>query len=145
MNPANDPRVAGFARDDVKGSAQPRSVSSSAFPVSGYLVVLVALWMIIMTIRLYPQFKDTLREDGRVVGLSDYVEETCGQRIGPDAATCLEEARATGDRLVKREQGRSILLIEAPLLAYLFLLLPLRLLSTRRTLPAGTREGELSI
>lgn len=79
-----------------------------------------------MTWRIYPQFKDTLRLDGRVTSFADYVEATCGQRIGPAAASCLAEARITGHRLVASEQARSLLLIEAPLLGYLLLYLPLR-------------------
>jgi hypothetical protein len=94
--------------------------------LSRYLVVLCAIWVIAMTWRLYPQFKDTLRIDGRVVSYADYVAESCGERIGPAAATCLGEARITGRRLVAREQARSLLLIEAPLLVYLLIYLPLR-------------------
>ena len=100
--------------------------------LSGYFVIFAALWMVAMTWRIYPQFKDTLRIDGRLTALSDYVEESCGQRIGPGAETCLEEARTTGERLLAQEQGKSILLILAPVLLYLFIYLPLRLVGGRR-------------
>jgi hypothetical protein len=100
--------------------------------LSRYLVVVCAIWMIAMTWRIYPQFKDALRVDGRVTSLSDYVEASCGERIGPAAASCLVEARSTGQRLVANEQARSLLLIEAPLLVYLVLYLPLRRTIRRR-------------
>ncbi len=79
-----------------------------------------------MTVRIYPQFGDTLRSEGRLTTLSEYVDESCMQRIGPAAASCKEEAWDTGSRLVAREQGKSVLLVEAPLLGYLLLYLPLR-------------------
>ena len=100
--------------------------------LSRYLVIVCAIWVIAMTWRIYPQFKDTLRVDGRLTSLSDYVEASCGERIGPAAASCLVEARSTGQRLVANEQARSLLLIEAPLLVYLVLYLPLRLAFRRR-------------
>lgn len=93
--------------------------------LSRYFIALAVLWVVAMTWRIYPQFGDTLRVDGHLIGLADYVEETCGQRIGPAAATCLAEARITGRRLVASEQGKSVLLIEAPLLFYLLIYLPL--------------------
>jgi len=99
---------------------------SSAFRLSRYLVALAAVWVLAMTWRLYPQFKDTLREDGRLVTLDAYIDDNCGQRIGPGAASCLDEARATGRRLVAREQAKSVLVIEAPLLAYLLIYVPAR-------------------
>jgi len=100
---------------------------SSAFRLSRYFVVLSAVWVLAMTGRLYPQFKDTLRDDGRLVTLEAYIDDSCGQRIGPGVASCIDEARATGRRLVAREQGKSVLLIEAPLLAYLLIYVPVRL------------------
>lgn len=92
--------------------------------LSRYFIALTAIWVAVMTWRIYPQFGDTLRVDGRLIGFADYVEESCGQRIGPAAASCLAEARITGRRLVASEQGKSILLIEAPLLGYLLVYLP---------------------
>ena len=105
--------------------------------LSRYLVVLCAIWVIAMTWRLYPQFKDTLRIDGRVMSYADYVAERCGERIGPAAQTCLGEARSTGRRLVAREQAKSLLLIEAPLLAYLLIYLPWKRLWHRAAPGAG--------
>jgi hypothetical protein len=100
---------------------------SSAFHLSRYAAVLAAVWVLAMKWRLYPQFKDTLRDDdGHLVTLAAYVEDSCGQRIGPGVESCLAEARATGRRLVAREQAKSILLIEAPLLAYLLIYAPAR-------------------
>ena len=91
-----------------------------------YFLVLAAIWVIVMTARIYPQFGDTLRIEGRLTTLSEYVDESCTQRIGPAAASCKGEAWDTGSRLVAREQGKSVLLVEAPLLGYLLLYLPLR-------------------
>jgi hypothetical protein len=94
--------------------------------VSRYFVIVAAVWVVAMTWRIYPQFKDALRIDGRVMSFADYVEETCGQRIGPNAKSCIEEAWATGRREVAREQGKSVLLIAAPLWGYLLFYTPLR-------------------
>jgi hypothetical protein len=109
--------------------------------LSRYFVVLAAVWMVAMTWRIYPQFGDTLRIDGRLMAFSDYVEENCGQRIGPAARSCLAEARDTGHRLVAQEQGKSVLLIEAPLLGYL-IYLPLRLLVEALGRHGQPRRGE---
>jgi hypothetical protein len=106
--------------------------------LSRYFVVLALVWVIAMTWRLYPQFKDTLRSEGRLVTFDDYVDESCGQKIGPAAASCFQEARDTGRRLVAREQGKSVLLIEAPLLGYLLVYLPLRVTLDR----VGRRRAE---
>jgi hypothetical protein len=114
---------------------------SSAFLLSRYFVVLSAVWVLAMTWRLYPQFKDTLRDDGRLVTLEAYIDDSCGQRIGPGVASCLEEARATGRRLVAREQGKSVLLIEAPLLAYLLIYVPVRLALDRWVRRRGRAAG----
>jgi len=93
--------------------------------LSHYFIVLSAVWVIAMTWRLYPQFGDTLRLNGRLMSFAAYVEESCGQRIGPAAASCRAEAQVTGRRLVASEQGKSVLLIEAPLLVYLLVHLTL--------------------
>ena len=93
--------------------------------LSRYFIVLTAVWVIAMTWRLYPQFGDTLRLNGRLMSFAEYVEESCGQRIGPAAASCRAEAQVTGRRLVASEQGKSVLLIEAPLLVYLVVYLAL--------------------
>ncbi len=84
-----------------------------------------------MTARLYPQYKDTLRIDGRLLTLAEYVDETCGQRIGPAASACLAEAQERGRWLLAREQGRSSVLIEAPLLGYGLVYLPLHAIAAR--------------
>lgn len=120
---------------------------SSAFRLSRYLVALAAVWVLAMTCRLYPQFKDTLREDGRLVTLEAYIDDNCGQRIGPGVASCLDEARATGRRLVAREQAKSVLLIEAPLLAYLLIYAPARwaLDRLRRRAPAAGLPGRAAL
>lgn len=96
------------------------------------------MWIVAMSWRLYPQFGDTLKIDGRLMRLETYVEERCGQRIGPAAESCLDEARATGQRLVAREQGKSLLLIEAPLLGWLLVYLPRRYGLTR----LGRRDAD---
>ncbi|HXY98672.1 MAG TPA: hypothetical protein VEI03_01640 [Stellaceae bacterium] len=106
--------------------------------LSRYFIVLTALWIVAMTWRIYPQFGDALRVDGRLIGFADYVEESCGQRIGPAAASCLAEARITGRRLVASQQGKSVLLIEAPLLGYLLIYLPLGWAIRRRQPAVGS-------
>jgi hypothetical protein len=95
--------------------------------VSRYFIIFAAVWVTAMTWRIYPEFKDALMIDGRVMTFADYVDESCGQRIGPNAVSCTEEAWATGRREVAREQGKSVLLIAAPLWGYLLLYMPLRL------------------
>src|SRR5579871_2928010 len=87
--------------------------------LSRYAAVFALLWMIVLTWRIYPQFKDALRVDGQLTTVEDYVDGMCGERLGPGAATCLAEAREEAQHLLRREQGRSILLIEAPILVYL--------------------------
>jgi hypothetical protein len=96
--------------------------------VSRYFVIFAAVWVVAMTWRVYPQFKDALRIDGRVMTFADYVDESCGQRIGPNARSCTEEAWATGRREVAREQAKSVLLVTVPLWGYLLLYMPLRLM-----------------
>ncbi len=114
---------------------------SPVFRLSRYFVILSTVWIIAMTWRIYPQFKDTLRMDGRLVTLDAYIEESCGQRIGPDAATCLEEARATGHRLLAREQAKSVLFILALPLGYLVLYLPPRLIADHLIRRRAARLG----
>src|ERR1700730_4083007 len=146
--------MAGFARAagsdiDRRGGAPSYSPGSSpggkpvssAFRLSRYFVILSAVWVLAMTWRLYPQFKDTLRDDGRLVTLGAYIDDSCGQRIGPGVASCLDEARTTGRRLVAGEQGKSVLLTVVPVLAYLLISVPARLaldhLARRRAQPGG--------
>ncbi len=87
--------------------------------LSRYIAVFATLWMVILTLRIYPQFRDAVRIDGQLTTVGDYIEATCGERLGPAAATCLAEAREEAQHLLRREQGKSILLIEAPILGYL--------------------------
>jgi hypothetical protein len=105
----------------------------SATPkLSSYLVVLVITWMVVMTWRIYPQFKDAVRVDGRLTTVEDYIGEACGERVGPAAETCLAEAHEAAQRLLRHEQGKSVLLIEAPLFAYLIIYLPIALWRRRQ-------------
>ena len=109
----------------------------SATPkLSSYLFLLVVAWMAVMTWRIYPQFKDAVRVDGRLTTVADYIDDTCGERVGPAAETCLAEAHETAQRLLRREQGKSVLLIEAPLFAYLIAYVPIVLRRRRRQDPA---------
>ncbi|HZL60227.1 MAG TPA: hypothetical protein VFC38_11080 [Stellaceae bacterium] len=87
-----------------------------------YAALLLALWMTAMTVRLYPQFKDTLRVDDRLVTVNEYIEDTCDERLGPTAGTCLAEAAAEAQILLRREQAKSILLILGPAVLYLIYL-----------------------
>ena len=100
-----------------------------------YFALLGVMWMAVMTWRIYPQFKDAVRVEDRVTTVDDYVEATCGEKLGPGAATCLAEAREEAQRLLRREQGRSILLIEAPILVFLVAYVPLLLWRTARSNP----------
>lgn len=102
---------------------------ASAFRVSWYFVVLALVWMVAMTWHIYPQYRDTIRVHGRLTTIDDYVAETCGGRIGhPVIAGCVARTKATAQQLLHREQGKSILLIDAPLLGYVLIYLPLRLM-----------------
>ena len=80
-----------------------------------YVALVSLTWVVVMGVRLYPHFGDTLRLDGRAMTFEEYIEESCGQRIGPAAASCLAEARDTGRRLVAQQQAKSLLLVQAPL------------------------------
>jgi len=101
---------------------------SASYRLSRYVVIFSVVWMTALTWRLYPQFKDTLRIDGRLSTLADYVEDACGQRVGPAAVSCLKEAQETGRRLVAQEQGKSVLLIEAPVFGYFLIYFPIHLI-----------------
>jgi hypothetical protein len=92
---------------------------------------LAALWMLAMTLRLYPQFKDAIRVDGRLTTVAAYLEDACGQRVGPAAATCLAESGETAQLLLRQEQARSVLAILAPLLIYICGWRPAQLLRAR--------------
>lgn len=108
--------------------------------IARYFALLGVMWMAVMTWRIYPQFKDAVRVDDRVTTVGDYVDATCGERLGPGAETCLAEAREEAQRLLRREQGRSILLIEAPILLFLIIYVPV-LLWQRREMQARPANG----
>jgi hypothetical protein len=111
-----------------------------AFRVSRYFFIVALVWMIGMTWRIYPQFKDAVRVDGRLTTAAEYIAGACGEHTGPAATACLASARATARRLLRREQGKSILLINAPLFGYLLIYLPLRFMMDR----LGRRRGSRS-
>ena len=96
--------------------------------LSRYFTLFAAAWILVMAWKVYPQFKDTLRVDGRVVALDDYVEDACGERVGPLATSCRATKLESGRRMVAAEQAKALLLIEAPLILYAVLYLPIRLL-----------------
>ena len=100
--------------------------------VRRYLLAVAVLWMLAMTWRLYPQFKDAVRVDGRLTTVAGYVQDMCRERLGPAAATCLAESGEEAQRLLRREQGKSVLFVVAPLLLYLAALALLGLYRRRR-------------
>jgi hypothetical protein len=100
--------------------------------LSYYFLMLAIAWMVVMMWRIYPQFKDAVRVDGRLTTVDDYIDDACGERVGPAAETCLAEAHETAQRLLRREQGKSVLLIEAPILGYLLIYVPVALWRGRR-------------
>jgi hypothetical protein len=100
----------------------------SSTTLSRYFTLFAAAWIVAMTWKVYPQFKDTLRVDGRIVALDDYVEDACTERVGPMATVCRATKLESGRRLVAMEQAKALLMIEAPLILYAVLYLPIRLL-----------------
>jgi hypothetical protein len=82
-------------------------------------LALALLWMAALTWRLYPQFGDMIRVGGRLTTIASYLADTCGQRVGPAATTCRAETGAQAQFLLRREQGKSVLLILAPLFPYM--------------------------
>jgi hypothetical protein len=96
-------------------------------PLSRIFLLLATVWLVAMTWRLYPQFGDAVRADGRVTTVENYIDDACSQRVGPAAQTCLAEATANAQLKLRREQGKSILLIVAPLGLYLLAVLPRRI------------------
>jgi hypothetical protein len=101
-------------------------LSSSA--LTRYFTIFAAAWIVAMTWKVYPQFKDTLRVDGRVVALDRYVEDACSEKAGLEAAACAATKLQSGRARVAAEQAKALLLIEAPLILYAVLYLPIRLL-----------------
>jgi hypothetical protein len=102
-----------------------------AMKLSRYFLLLAIVWMVAMTWRIYPQYGDGLRIDGRVTTVEDYVNDTCSQRVGPAAQTCLAEASGEAQNLLQAEQGKSVLLISAPILLYFLVYLPRRLFGAK--------------
>lgn len=100
--------------------------------ISRYVALFAAAVILAMTWKVYPLFKDTLRTGGRVVGLDDYVTEACGERVGPLATSCREATLEHGRRLVASQQAKALLMVEAPLAAYLLIYLPYRSIVRRR-------------
>jgi hypothetical protein len=100
--------------------------------LSRYFTLFAAAWIVVMAAKLYPQFKDTLRVDGRVMALDDYIEDTCAERVGPLATSCRATKLETGRRLVAAEQAKALLLIEAPLVLYAVLYFPIGLMRRSR-------------
>ena len=96
--------------------------------LSRYFTLFAVAWIVVMAWKVYPEFRDRLRADGRVMTLDDYVEEACGERVGPLATSCRATKFESGRRMVAAEQAKALLLIEAPLLLYAVLYLPIRLL-----------------
>ncbi|HUK60206.1 MAG TPA: hypothetical protein VLV50_13330 [Stellaceae bacterium] len=94
-------------------------------------LALAALWMVAMTWRIYPQFGDAIRVDGRLTTVTSYLADRCSQRVGPAAVTCLGEGGEEAQRLLRQEQAKSVLFILAPLLFYVLAWLPLRFLRER--------------
>ncbi len=96
--------------------------------LSRYFTIFAAAWIVVMTWKVYPQFKDTLRVEGRVVSLDQYVDDACGEKAGTEATVCQATKLESGRRMVAAEQAKALLMIEAPLIAYAVIVLPLRLL-----------------
>jgi hypothetical protein len=96
-----------------------------------YFLLLAVLWAVGMCWRLGPQFGEAVRIDGRVTTLGEFLADQCGERVGPAAVTCQAEAGAEGARLLRREQGKSVLLAILPLLAWLVVEVARSLASSR--------------
>ena len=99
--------------------------------ISRYVALFAAAVVLALTWKVYPLFKDTLRSDGRVLSLDDYVAEACGERVGPLATSCREATLEHGRRLVAGQQAKALLIVEAPLIAYLVIYLPYRAILRR--------------
>lgn len=97
-----------------------------------YFTLFAVVWIAAMTWKVYPQFKDTLRVDGRIVALDDYVADACTERVGPLATTCRATKLESGRRMVAAEQAKALLMIEAPLILFAVFYLPIRLLRGTR-------------
>ena len=104
----------------------------SAPSLSRYFTVVAAAWIAVMTWKLYPLFKDTIRVDGRVVALDQYVEDACGEKAGTEATVCRATKLESGRRMMAAEQAKALLMVEAPLIVYVALYLPIGLLRRLR-------------
>jgi hypothetical protein len=116
---------------------------SRTYGISRFFLLFAAVWMAALTWKVYPQFKDTLRVDGRVVTLDDYIEAACSERVGPFATVCRATSLEHGRRLVAAEQAKMLLLVQAPLIAYVVVYLPFHWLRRRARRPetaSGTTE-----
>ena len=100
--------------------------------VSPYVVLLIAAWTAIMAVRLSPQFDRTLRIDGRITTVDDYIADRCDARLGPEAVNCLATAHDKARTQLRREQARTVLIIVAPGVLYLLYLAPAALAVARR-------------
>ncbi|HEV2162877.1 MAG TPA: hypothetical protein VGR52_11690 [Stellaceae bacterium] len=112
-------------------SATPTGIRSGR-RLSPYVVLLIAVWTAIMTARLYPQFDRTLRIDGRITTVDDYIADRCDARLGPEVANCLATAHDKARTQLRREQARTVLIIAAPGVLYLLYLAPAALAGARR-------------
>lgn len=101
-----------------------------SFRVSRYVLIPMLIWITVLSWRMYPHFRDALRVDGHVISFTDYVEDSCGQRVGTSAEQCYTQAVANGRKLVAQERAKSILMILAPLVFYGFFYVPISLLSS---------------
>lgn len=109
--------------------------------VSPYVVLLIAVWTAIMTARLSPQFDRTLRIDGRISTVDDYIAGRCDARLGPEAANCLATAHDKARTQLRREQARTVLIIVAPGVLYLLYLAPAALAVARRRRTVKRNKG----
>ncbi|MGH6994860.1 MAG: hypothetical protein ACREES_04125 [Stellaceae bacterium] len=100
--------------------------------VSPYVVLLIVVWTAVMAARLYPQFDRTLRIDGRITPVDDYIADRCDARLGPESANCLATAHDKARTQLRREQARTVLIIVAPGVLYLLYLAPMALADARR-------------
>jgi len=100
----------------------------SSTALTRYFVLFAVIWIVAMTWKVYPQFKDTLRIDGRIVALDDYIADACGEKAGTEATVCHATKLESGRRMVAAEQAKALLMIEAPLILFAVFYLPMRLL-----------------
>jgi len=105
-------------------------VSSTA--LTRYFALFAAVWIVAMTWKVYPQFKDTLRFDGRIVALDDYIADACSVKAATEATACHATKLEGGRRMVAAQQAKALLMIEAPLILFAVFYLPMRLLGGAR-------------